>query len=152
VLGLAFKPDTDDIRDAKSIELVELLLKAGATVQAYDPKAMDKARDRLPDVCYCDNAYAAATGADALVVVTEWNEFRFMNLERIRDLMRPACIVRRSQPLQPGIASANWVSATSASAARTQSPRRAMDRPCPTLGLRADVLDRGGVETILVAP
>ena len=88
VLGLAFKPDTDDIRDAKSIELVEMLLKAGATVQAYDPKAMDKARDRLPDACYCDNAYAAATGADALVVVTEWNEFRFMNLERIRDLMR----------------------------------------------------------------
>src|SRR5439155_22587033 len=60
VLGLAFKPDTDDIREAKAIELIELLLKAGALVQAYDPQAMDKARERLPDVRYCENVYEAA--------------------------------------------------------------------------------------------
>jgi UDPglucose 6-dehydrogenase len=88
VLGLAFKPDTDDIREAKALELIELLLKDGAQIQAYDPQAMDKARQRFPQVRYCESVYEAATGADALVVVTEWNEFRFMNLERIRDLMR----------------------------------------------------------------
>jgi UDPglucose 6-dehydrogenase len=88
VLGLAFKPDTDDTREAKALELIEHLLKDGASVQAYDPQAMDKARERLPQVRYCENVYEAAAAADALVVVTEWNEFRFMNLERIRDLMR----------------------------------------------------------------
>jgi UDPglucose 6-dehydrogenase len=92
VLGLAFKPDTDDIRDAKSLELVPHLLAGGARVRAYDPQAMDKARAVLPAVEYCESVYEAAEGADALVVVTEWNEFRFMNLERIRDLMRQPVI------------------------------------------------------------
>ncbi len=88
LLGLAFKPNTDDIRKAKAMELLKLLLDSGATVRAYDPQAMPRARELYPAVQYCDSVYEAATGADALVVATEWNEFRHMNLRRIRDVMR----------------------------------------------------------------
>ena len=89
VLGLAFKPNTDDMREAKSIEVVERLLELGATVRAYDPVAMDHARKTLPDsVIYCDSPYDAAAGADAVALVTEWNEFKFLNLERLRGAMR----------------------------------------------------------------
>ena len=89
VLGLAFKPNTDDMREAKSIEVVEGLLELGATVRVYDPVAMDHARKTLPDaVIYCDSPYEAAGGADAVALVTEWNEFKFLNLERLRGVMR----------------------------------------------------------------
>jgi len=89
VLGLAFKPNTDDMREAKSIEVIEGLLERGATVRAYDPVATTNARRVLPAaVAYCDSPYEAATGADAVALVTEWNEFRFLNLERLRLVMR----------------------------------------------------------------
>src|SRR5436190_20216 len=89
VLGLAFKPNTDDMRDAKSIEVVSGLLAAGAVVRAYDPVATANARRVLPGaVEYCDSPYDAATGADAVALVTEWNEFKFLNLERLRAVMR----------------------------------------------------------------
>ena len=89
VLGLAFKPNTDDMREAKSIEVVERLLELGATVRAYDPVAMDHARKTLPSgVVYCESPYEAAGGADAVALVTEWNEFKFLNLERLRTVMR----------------------------------------------------------------
>ncbi len=89
VLGLAFKPNTDDMREAKSVEVVGLLHEAGATIKAYDPVAMDNARRLLPRaVSYCDSPYEAAAEADALALVTEWNEFKFLNLERLRALMR----------------------------------------------------------------
>src|SRR5213594_2567560 len=89
VLGLAFKPNTDDMRDAKSIEVVSGLLAAGAVVRAYDPVATANARRVLPaSVEYCDSPYDAATGADAVALVTEWNEFKFLNLERLRAVMR----------------------------------------------------------------
>jgi len=89
VLGLSFKPNTDDMREAKSVEVVEGLLKAGAIVRAYDPVAMPNARAVLPaSVTYCDSPYEAATGADAVTLVTEWNEFKFLNLERLRAAMR----------------------------------------------------------------
>src|SRR5438477_10966977 len=89
VLGLAFKPNTDDMREAKSVEVVDRLLERGATVRVYDPVAMDHARKTLPDgVEYCDSPYGAATGADAVALVTEWNEFKFLNLERLRSVMR----------------------------------------------------------------
>jgi UDPglucose 6-dehydrogenase len=89
VLGLAFKPNTDDMREAKSIEVIEGLLERGATVRAYDPVAMPPASRTLPPtVVYCDSPYEAATGADALALVTEWNEFKFLNLERLRQAMR----------------------------------------------------------------
>jgi UDPglucose 6-dehydrogenase len=89
VLGLAFKPNTDDMREAKSIEVVGRLAALGAAVRAYDPVASDNARRVLPaSVEYCDSPYAAATGADAVALVTEWNEFKFLNLDRLRSVMR----------------------------------------------------------------
>jgi UDPglucose 6-dehydrogenase len=89
VLGLAFKPNTDDMREAKSIEVVGALLQRGAIVRAYDPVAATHARRILPaEVVYCDSPYEAATGADAVALVTEWNEFKFLNLDRLRSVMR----------------------------------------------------------------
>src|SRR5215468_6876854 len=91
VLGLAFKPNTDDMREAKSVEVIQLLHEAGARIRAYDPAAMDNARDLLPTaVTFSDSPYEAAEGAHAAVLVTEWNEFRYLNLERLRgQLKRP---------------------------------------------------------------
>ncbi len=89
VLGLAFKPNTDDMREAKSVEVIGRLVEAGAAVRAYDPVAMTNAAKVLPAaVEYCDSPYDAAKGADAVVLVTEWNEFKFLNLERLRTVMR----------------------------------------------------------------
>src|SRR5881392_222973 len=89
VLGLAFKPNTDDMREAKSIEVVARLVQLGAQVRAYDPVAMENAKRVLPaSVVYCDSPYAAATDADAVALVTEWNEFKLLNLERLRAVMR----------------------------------------------------------------
>ncbi|MEK6666626.1 MAG: UDP-glucose/GDP-mannose dehydrogenase family protein, partial [candidate division NC10 bacterium] len=89
VLGLAFKPNTDDMREAKSVEVVALLHEAGAKIKAYDPVATENARRLLPrGVTYCASPYEAAEKADALALVTEWNEFKFLNLERLRSLMR----------------------------------------------------------------
>jgi len=87
VLGLAFKPDTDDLRDAKSMAIIRGLLAKGATVKAYDPVAMESAGERLPQVEFCKNAYDTAKGAHALVVITEWREFKLLNMERIRNNM-----------------------------------------------------------------
>ncbi|HEX9127478.1 MAG TPA: UDP-glucose/GDP-mannose dehydrogenase family protein [Methylomirabilota bacterium] len=91
VLGLAFKPNTDDMREAKSVEVVQLLHSAGAAIRAYDPAAMDNAKRLLPaGVTFNDSPYEAAEGADAVVLVTEWNEFKYLNLERLRGhLKRP---------------------------------------------------------------
>jgi len=89
VLGLAFKPNTDDMREAKSIEIVHGLLRRGAGIRTYDPVAAGNARTILPaGVVYCDSPYDAAAGADAVALVTEWNEFKFLNLERLRSVMR----------------------------------------------------------------
>jgi UDPglucose 6-dehydrogenase len=89
VLGLAFKPNTDDMREAKSLEVIRLLHAAGARIRAYDPVAMDNARPLVPGgVTFTHSAYEAAEGADALVLLTEWNEFKFLNLERLRGLLR----------------------------------------------------------------
>src|SRR6184192_2544391 len=89
VLGLAFKPNTDDMREAKSSEIGRHLVELGAQIRAYDPVAMDNARRVLPTVVeYADSPYAAATGADGVALITEWNEFKFLNLERLRTVMR----------------------------------------------------------------
>ena len=89
VLGLAFKPNTDDMREAKSVEVIQQLHAAGATIRAYDPVATDNARDLLPPgVTYSASPYEAAQDADAVVLVTEWNEFKFLNLERLRRVLR----------------------------------------------------------------
>ena len=89
VLGLAFKPNTDDMREAKSLEVIRLLHAAGARVRAYDPVAMDNARAMVPPgVAFSHSAYEAADGADAIALLTEWNEFKFLNLERLRGLLK----------------------------------------------------------------
>ena len=87
VLGLAFKPNTDDMRDAKSLDIIGKLLAEGAVVQAYDPIAMDNCRKIFPQITYCENSYQAAAGASALVLATEWNEFKFLNFEEIKRTM-----------------------------------------------------------------
>ena len=84
LLGLSFKPDTDDLREAPAMEMVEVLLREGAAVHAYDPVAMEAARARFPALTCFDDPYAAAAGADVLVLMTEWNEFRNMDLPRIQ--------------------------------------------------------------------
>ncbi len=97
LLGLTFKPDTDDMREAPSIPLVTGLLDLGATVRAYDPAGMEQAKRELPDITYCDDAYACAKGADALVIVTEWVQFRALDLERLkRDLAQPVVVDLRN--------------------------------------------------------
>lgn len=93
ILGLAFKAETDDMRDSPSIPLIKGLQRMGARIRAYDPEAMVNAREIFEDITYCEDAYDAANGADALVIVTEWNEFRALNLGRIRGLLRDQVII-----------------------------------------------------------
>jgi UDPglucose 6-dehydrogenase len=88
LLGLSFKPNTDDMRDAPSIELAHMLENEGAHVQAYDPVATGNARKILKSVTFCETPYAVAEGADALVLVTEWNEFKQLDMQRIARSMR----------------------------------------------------------------
>jgi UDPglucose 6-dehydrogenase len=91
--GLAFKPNTDDMRGAPSLDLIHMLRAEGARVKAYDPVAMDRTRALVPDLELVDDAYAAAQGTDAIIVVTEWNEFKNIDLPRIRDAMRRPVLV-----------------------------------------------------------
>ena len=93
VLGLAFKPDTDDMRFAPSISIINDLQGEGAEIKAYDPKAMQKAKEVLKGVEYCSSPYDAAKDSDALVIVTEWNEFKEMDLKKIKSLMKHPLIV-----------------------------------------------------------
>jgi UDPglucose 6-dehydrogenase len=93
VLGLTFKPDTDDMREAPSIPLITGLLDMGAKVRAFDPVGMEAAKRELPDIAYCDDAYACADGADALVIVTEWVQFRALDLNRLKLLMKQPVVV-----------------------------------------------------------
>ena len=88
VLGLAFKPETDDVRDAPSLDIIRGLLERGATVVAFDPVAKSEAEKVLPKIEYASNEYDAATDADALVFVTEWNQFRALDMNRIRESMK----------------------------------------------------------------
>ncbi len=87
VLGVAFKPNTDDMRDAPSLSIIPILQQAGATVVAHDPEAMEEAAKLLEDVIWAKNPYAAADGADALVIITEWNEYRALDLKRVGECM-----------------------------------------------------------------
>lgn len=93
VLGLTFKPDTDDMREAPSIPLINGLIDFGATVRAYDPIGMEQARKELPEIEYCKDAYECARQADALVIVTEWRQFRALDLKRIKQEMKHPVVV-----------------------------------------------------------
>ena len=88
ILGLAFKQNTDDIRESSSIDIIKMLLKGGAKVKCFDPLAMDNAKKILPDITYCENEYDAALGSDALVIATEWNQFRNLDLLRIKKVLK----------------------------------------------------------------
>jgi UDPglucose 6-dehydrogenase len=97
VLGLTFKPDTDDMREAPSIPLVTGLLDMGAKVRAHDPVGIEQARKELPDIEYCEDPYACARGADALVIVTEWAQFRALDLKRLkREMAQPVVVDLRN--------------------------------------------------------
>ena len=93
VLGLTFKPNTDDMRDAPSLDILPALIDAGATVRAYDPEGLDEAKKLLDGVAWCEGAYEALEGADALVIITEWNAFRALDLTRVKELMKAPVMV-----------------------------------------------------------
>jgi UDPglucose 6-dehydrogenase len=93
VLGLTFKPNTDDMRDAPSIPLITALQDMGAKVRAYDPVGMDQAKSVLSDVTYCKDPYACAEQADALVIVTEWEQFRALDLDQLKSVMKSPVLV-----------------------------------------------------------
>ena len=98
VLGLTFKPNTDDMRDAPSIPLITALHDLGAKVRAYDPIGMEQAKKVLPELTYCEDEYECAKGADALVIVTEWEQFRALDLDRLKEVMaeKPAIVDLRN--------------------------------------------------------
>jgi len=113
VLGLTFKPNTDDMRDSPSLAILPRLAAAGAAIRAFDPAGIDEARNLMPDLVYCEDAYEAAEGADALVLLTEWNEFRALDLARLgRLLAEPLVIDLRNiyQPAEMAAAGLGYVS------------------------------------------
>jgi UDPglucose 6-dehydrogenase len=110
VLGLTFKPNTDDMRDAPSIALVTALRDLGATVRAYDPAGMEQAKPLMPDIAYCDGPYSCAEGAHALVLVTEWEQFRALDFKRLKAIMASAVFVDLKNVYQPAdVAEAGFV-------------------------------------------
>jgi UDPglucose 6-dehydrogenase len=97
VLGLSFKPGTDDIREAPSIDIIREIIRCGGRVKACDPAAVPNAKRVLPEVEYCENPYSTAQGADALILVTEWQQYRSLDLKRLKGLMkRPVFIDGRN--------------------------------------------------------
>ena len=103
LLGLSFKPNTDDMRDAPSITISEILLAHGAQVRAYDPVAMEIAQGLMPAVEMCPDPYSLAAGCDALLVVTEWNEFKQLDLERIRGCLRQPYVIDGRNIYDPAV-------------------------------------------------
>ena len=93
ILGLAFKPNTDDMREAPSLSIVTALLDAGAEIVAYDPEAMDSAKSLMPEIAYAPDAYSCLDGADALVIVTEWDAFRALDLDRVKAALRHPVVI-----------------------------------------------------------
>tara|TARA_B100001093_G_scaffold517808_1_gene600497 strand:+ start:3155 stop:4498 length:1344 start_codon:yes stop_codon:yes gene_type:complete len=93
LLGVTFKPNTDDMRDSPSLDIIPMLNEEGAVIRAYDPAGMDEAKHLLKDVIWCEDTYEALEGADALVIVTEWNEFRSLNFDRIKKILKGSVVV-----------------------------------------------------------
>jgi len=93
ILGLTFKPNTDDMRDAPSLAIVPALQKAGATVRAYDPEGMHEAEKLLPGITHCSDAYDAMSGADAVAVLTEWNQFRNLDARRMKSVLKTPILI-----------------------------------------------------------
>ena len=93
VLGLTFKPNTDDMRDSPALDIVPALTEAGAAVRAFDPKGMDEAKHMISGITWCAGAYEAAEGADALAIITEWNEFRALDLKRLKAALKAPVMI-----------------------------------------------------------
>jgi UDPglucose 6-dehydrogenase len=91
--GLAFKPNTDDMRFAPSIDIIAQLKREGAAVRAFDPQGQERAKQLIPDVTYCKDPYEVAQGSDCLAIVTEWDEFRQLDLKRIKGLLKLPIII-----------------------------------------------------------
>ena len=102
VLGLTFKPNTDDMRDSPSLVIVPELQKRGAKIRVCDPEGKKEARQLLPGLGWCDDAYEAAKGCDALVIITEWNQFRALDLARLKSLMKAPVLVDLRNIYKPG--------------------------------------------------
>jgi UDPglucose 6-dehydrogenase len=107
VLGLTFKPETDDMREAPSIPLVTGLLDMGAKVRAHDPVGIEQAKKELPDITYCDDPYECAQGADVMVLVTEWVQYRAMDLGRLKEVMAQPIVVDLRNVYSPADMEAN---------------------------------------------
>ena len=103
VLGLAFKPNTDDMRDAPSLDIIPALQAKGAKIRAHDPEAMDEARELMPDLDYCDTPWDALDGADALVIITEWHQFRGLDLRRTKEIMAGNTVVDLRNIYDPNV-------------------------------------------------
>jgi UDPglucose 6-dehydrogenase len=101
VLGLTFKPNTDDMRDSPSLSILPRLTAAGATIRAFDPEGMEEAKKLLPGLAYCTDAYETMEGADALVLLTEWNAFRALDLDRVRNLLGTSLVIDLRNIYQP---------------------------------------------------
>ncbi len=93
ILGLSFKPNTDDMRDAPSVSIIKGLQKEGAKIRAYDPAAMEEAKKFLDDIEYCNDPYGVADGSDALVIITEWNQFRNLEINKIKSLLKKPVVI-----------------------------------------------------------
>mgnify|MGYP001567752699 FL=1 len=102
VLGLAFKANTDDLRNSPSIDLIKALLQEGAKIKAYDPKAMEKAKNILKNVAFCKDAYQAAQGADCLIIATEWNEFKELDFVKLKKALKRPLVVDGRNIYDPG--------------------------------------------------
>lgn len=101
VLGLAFKQNTDDIRESPAIDVIRILLKKGATVKCFDPMAMENAKKVLPDLIYCVDEYETAHNSDALIILTEWNQFRNLNLLKIKKLLKQPILIDSRNLYEP---------------------------------------------------
>ena len=103
ILGLTFKPNTDDMRESPSLDIIPALQNAGAKVRAYDPEGMDEAKKLLENIDYCDDAYKTLPNADVLVIVTEWNVFRALDMEKVKDLLKSPILVDMRNIYEPKI-------------------------------------------------
>jgi UDPglucose 6-dehydrogenase len=101
VLGLTFKPNTDDMRESPSLAILPALMAAGARIRGYDPGGMAEAEKLLPNLIYCRDAYETMVGADALVILTEWNAFRALDLGRVRSLLAAPLVIDLRNIYQP---------------------------------------------------
>lgn len=107
MLGLTFKPNTDDMRDAPSLDIIPALQEAGATIRAYDPEGMEEAKPHFENVTFCEGPYEALDGADAIALVTEWDVFRALDLPRVKKLLKSPTMIDMRNVYDPAHMASN---------------------------------------------